>query len=143
MNPAPMVMEQTQERKLIITSHPDNISLVEHFIEQLQEDFKVKEDVYGNILVTITEAVNNSIHHGNRLDPTKKVHILARLLNPFYLSITVKDEGPGFDHMAVPNPTLPENWLKETGRGIFFMSQLADDIAFENNGTQITLFFNI
>ena len=128
---------------MVIPSELDNVSLVETFIEQLQEDFQVKEDVYGNILVTVTEAVNNAIKHGNKLDPSKSVTVSAHLQNPFLLTVSVRDEGQGFDPLALPDPTLPENRLQETGRGIFFMRQLADKATFKENGTLVELTFNI
>lgn len=143
MNAIAQVQQSMQERKLTIASELDNLSQIEEFIEQLQEDFRVKEDVYGNILVTVTEAVNNAIKHGNRLDPDKSVTVRAQLHNPFLLTVSIKDEGSGFDPLALPDPTLPENRLQETGRGIFFMKQLADKAAFKENGTLIELTFNI
>ncbi len=143
MNATASVQQSMKERQLVISSQLDNVSLVEDFIEQLQEDFQVKEDVYGNILVTVTEAVNNAIKHGNKLDPNKNVTVRAQLLNPFLLTVSIRDEGQGFDPQSLPDPTLPENRLQETGRGIFFMRQLADKATFKENGTLVELTFNI
>ena len=135
--------QNAQERKLIIASKPENLTLVENFVEQLQEEYKVKEDVYGNIVIAVTEAVNNGIKHGNRENPDKNVFIIARLLNPFLLTITVQDEGSGFDVDRLPDPTLPENILSDTGRGVFIIREITDGMEYTNNGNTVTMQFNI
>jgi len=135
--------QDMQQRTLVIPSVPEHINQVEAFVEQLQADFNVKEDVYGNILVAVTEAVNNSIKHGNGEDAAKIVIISAQLINPFLLSLTVEDEGPGFDIKALPDPTLPENWLVSTGRGVFFIQQLADSAEYRGRGNIVEMRFNI
>ena len=55
---------------------------------------------------------------------------------------SVKDEGQGFDFDNLPDPTAPENILKENGRGIFLMRNLADKVEFTDEGTEVSLFFN-
>jgi serine/threonine-protein kinase RsbW len=117
--------------------------LVENFVEQLQEEYRVKEDVYGNIVIAVTEAVNNGIMHGNKENPDKNVSISARLLNPFLLAITVQDEGNGFDVDDLPDPTLPENILSDTGRGVYIIKEICDNVEYSNNGTTVTMQFNI
>ena len=137
------IMQEMQERTLVIASALENINQVESFVEQIQADFEVREDVFGNILVALTEAVNNSIKHGNAEDPSKTVTIKAGLLNPFLLCIQVEDEGPGFNVGGLPDPTLPENWLVSTGRGVFFIQQLADSAEYRGRGNICEMRFNI
>lgn len=132
-----------QQKKVVIASKPENLSIIENFIEQLQEDFKVKEDVYGNIVISLTEAVNNAINHGNKRDPEKNVKVTAYLQNPFLLAITVEDEGSGFNYASIPDPTLPENMLSESGRGVFIMRAITDGFEYQKNGSSLTMLFNI
>lgn len=138
-----LTLNPPQERKLVIPSRSENMLLVENFVEQLQEEYRVKEDVYGNIVIAVTEAVNNGIMHGNKENPDKNVSISARLLNPFLLAITVQDEGNGFDVDDLPDPTLPENILSDTGRGVYIIKEICDNVEYSNNGTTVTMQFNI
>lgn len=135
----------TQEgiiQRIELISQVESLSQIENYVDSLCEQYSICEDDYGNILIAITEAVNNAITHGNRLDITKKV-CLDIVGNPNEIEFVVEDEGEGFDYTQVPDPTLPENLEKLSGRGIFLMRSLADDISFENNGRKIKLKFSI
>jgi serine/threonine-protein kinase RsbW len=128
--------------KLELASKLESLTRLETYVDELCEQFSISEDDYGNILIAITEAVNNAITHGNQLNPDKKV-CLNFDGNQDEVEFIVEDEGNGFDYNNVPDPTLPENLEKLSGRGIFLMKNLADDIAFENDGTKIRLKFSI
>lgn len=125
-----------------LSSKLENISKIEHFIEDVCDQCKIDEGCYGNILIALTEAVNNAIAHGNKLDPLKKVKLNMRT-KVDQIEFVVQDEGVGFDYNAVPDPTLPQNLEKLRGRGIFLMRALADDIDFEDDGRIIRLNFSI
>lgn len=123
-------------------SQAENIHLVEKLIDDVCEELKINEDHYGNILIALTEAVNNAIHHGNGLDPNKNTHITCGS-DKDKLKFTVSDQGTGFDFDNLPDPTDPENIEKPNGRGIFLMRNLADEINFEENGRTVELIFEI
>ena len=118
----------------------ENIKIVESFIENSREQFQIDDDVYGNILVAVTESVNNAIQHGNKLDKNKNV-TLQLLSDENTVTFIITDEGPGFDHELLPDPTAPENVAKPNGRGIFLMKHLVDKLDFENNGATVKLTF--
>ncbi|MGB0881413.1 MAG: ATP-binding protein [Vicingaceae bacterium] len=125
-----------------LSSKLENISKIEHFVDAVCEQCKIDEGCYGNILIALTEAVNNAITHGNGLDPAKKVKLnMSTKTNQ--VEFVVQDEGAGFDYKEVPDPTLPQNLEKLRGRGIFLMKALADEIDFEDNGRKIKLKFSI
>ena len=127
-----------------IPSLPENIRIVESFIDNANELFSFSEDLYGNIMVSVTEAVNNAILHGNESDNKKNVTLSLLLIDEEKsLKFIVKDEGNGFDHENLPDPTAPENLEKDGGRGIFLMTALCDEINFEDNGQTVELIFNI
>lgn len=131
-----------KDYQLKIASTPENIVLLESFIDQVKEAENVGDDVYGNIIISMTEAVNNAIIHGNECDPAKEVTIgCRREVNR--LTFTVQDQGEGFDYNNLPDPTDPENLEKLTGRGVFLMSQLSDLLVFSNNGSTVELQFKI
>ncbi|MBV6654761.1 MAG: ATP-binding protein [Mameliella sp.] len=127
---------------LKLSSDTRNIALVESFVERAVEQYQIAPDVYGNILITLTEAVNNAIIHGNSNDESKTVQIQLNR-KPDCLAVRVTDEGEGFDYAAVPDPTAPENLLQVGGRGVFLMQQLSDGIHFHNNGSTVEMRFNL
>jgi serine/threonine-protein kinase RsbW len=90
----------------------------------------------------MTEAVNNAIVHGNKMDPSKSV-TLHFTVSENNLRFTIEDEGPGFDYDNLPDPTAPENIEKPHGRGVFLMKKLADHCSFEDNGRVVILDFAV
>ncbi|WKZ59555.1 MAG: ATP-binding protein [Cyclobacteriaceae bacterium] len=118
----------------------DNIRMIESFIDNAKERFHLDEDIYGNIMIAVTEAVNNAIKHGNAGNSSKNVY-LSLFLNENLLKFTIKDEGPGFDYHNLPDPTSPENLEKPGGRGIFLMKHLSDEVEFKDGGKVVELSF--
>ncbi|MEM9935448.1 MAG: ATP-binding protein [Bacteroidota bacterium] len=129
--------------QLILDSKIEAINKVEALIESLKGDLSIKEDVYANIMVAVTEAVNNSIQHGNMEDTSKKVVVDLEVLNPYRMLVRIKDQGKGFDPDSLPDPTAPENIENIGGRGVFLMTHLSDSIEFQDNGRQVEMTFNI
>ena len=123
-----------------IPSITENIRMIESFIDNAKERFHLDEDIYGNIMIAVTEAVNNAIKHGNMGDSSKNV-FLSLNLHENLLKFTVKDEGKGFDFHVLPDPTAPENLEKPGGRGIFLMKNLADEVDFKDDGRVVELSF--
>ena len=127
-------------QKLKIESSADNLRLVERLIEDVCEIYNVSEDNFGNILIAVTEAVNNAIYHGNKNNPSKSVQIGFENLEK-KITFTVSDEGNGFDYNGLPDPTDPKNIDKPNGRGVFLMKNLADNVEFSRNGQEVLLTF--
>lgn len=128
--------------KIHFPSLDENIRIVESFIDNAREKFKLTDDIYGNIMVAVTESVNNAIRHGNHHDKKKNVYI-SLLLNDNLIKFIIKDEGNGFDYHNLPDPTSPENIDKPSGRGIFLMKHLCDEVHFKSNGSEVELCFYI
>ncbi len=137
-NLRPMIYKQ-----LALPSTVESITEVEAVIEEIRQELKVKADVYANIMVALTEAVNNSIIHGNDSDASKKVYVEFEIPNNYRLLIRVHDEGVGFEPGMLPDPTAPDNVGKIGGRGVFLMEQLSDQIFYTDNGRQVEMIFNI
>ena len=130
------------EHQLSFPSKAENLNQVEVLINDLCKKFEVNEDYYGNILIALTEAVNNAIHHGNKSNPNKEVHIIFNA-DGSVLKFTIKDDGPGFDFENLPDPTDPQNIEKPHGRGVFLMRNLADEIEFNDEGATVIMSFNL
>ena len=131
-----------QLTKLILKSDPRKISEVEYFVKRFAKDLNIAEEIFPNILISVTEAVNNAIIHGNQKNSSKDVKI-ELYTNSEMLTIKVSDQGAGFDPEEVPDPTLEENLDKLGGRGVFLIQQLSDKVFFRNNGRTVEMKFNI
>jgi serine/threonine-protein kinase RsbW len=126
-----------------VPSIPENIRIVESFIDNANELFSFNDDMYGNIMVSVIEAVNNAILHGNKNEKSKMVSLSLLLIEDKFLRFIVSDEGEGFDYTNLPDPTAPENIELEGGRGIFLISSLCDKVEFKNEGKSIEITFNL
>ena len=87
--------------------------------------------------LALEEGLANAIKHGNQLDTSKKVTVEC-YLNEDVVRIVIQDEGEGFDPNDVPDPTLPENLDKPSGRGVMLMKAFMDDVIYNDVGNQLT-----
>ncbi len=125
----------------ILPSTIDTLAKVEQIIEDIRVEHSIPEEIYGNILVSISEAANNAIKHGNKYDAQKEIDFSFDITEKEYV-FTITDQGSGFDHTDTPDPTPPDNVDKLDGRGIFIMQNLSDNIDFEEEGRKVKLSFN-
>ena len=134
-----------QDYKIIeslkLASDFQSIATIEKLIDKVCSNIGVNEESYGNVLIAVTEAVNNAIQHGNKQNGALKIDVSV-LDSTKNICFSVKDEGPGFDFNNLPDPTSPDNILKENGRGIFLMKNLADKVEFTHEGNKVSLFFS-
>ncbi len=130
------------KKDLNIPSEIGNLRLVEKAIDELSLELDLSDEVYGNVLVATMEATNNAIIHGNNSDPNKIV-IIKIELDQNNLKVLIEDQGSGFDHKSVPDPTAPENLEKINGRGIFLMERLSDEILYLEEGRIVELMFKL
>jgi serine/threonine-protein kinase RsbW len=121
-------------------SLPSQVALISPFVDQLMrfvETSRNKEDSELEIETALREALANAILHGNHEDPHKCVHVTCRCTRDGEVSITVQDEGQGFDSNTVADPTTPEHRLAKHGRGIYLMKTLMDEVRFEQGGAVV------
>lgn len=99
------------------------------------------EQLMFGVDMAIREAVTNAVVHGNKQDESKKVRVDIKS-SPEEIEISVRDEGAGFNPAEVQDPTAPENIMKTSGRGIFFMRNFVDEVEWSNppeGGTTVKL----
>jgi serine/threonine-protein kinase RsbW len=130
------------EKVINIASRVENLREVEKLVDEVSTACSMSSEVYGNVLIATMEAANNAILHGNKLDAKKDVSILFKW-STAELELVVTDQGPGFNHKSVPDPTAPGNIEKVNGRGVFLMEKLSDDISFMENGRKVSLTFKL
>lgn len=126
---------------LQIPSRPENIAWVEPFVEQIKQFRPFSEAKYFDILLVLTEAVNNCILHGNCANPTKFVTLQLNI-HATQVCIVITDEGHGFNSDTLPDPTSAARVTEPNGRGVFLMQQLADEMHFADNGRTVSIVFN-
>ena len=118
--------------RLELPSSFELLDLVQHLSDRLSSMAGLDEDATHWVSVAVRESVINAIKHGNREDRDKHVTIefeLSPRAHPAEFVVEVLDEGEGFDYEEVDDPLAPENLMKSSGRGIFFMRNFMDDVA--------------
>lgn len=133
-----------EKYSLEIESNPNNLITVEEFVNYFVKDLGIPEEKMNGIMLSVTEATTNAIIHANKCDPNKTVRISAKVENG-KLVITIKDEGIGFDPTKIPDPTDPDNLLKDSGRGVYLMRFYMDDLHYNvtPTGTETVLTLNL
>ena len=117
--------------RLQIHSHFDMLDFVQVVSDRMGQFAGLDEDAIHWTGVAVRESVINAIKHGNREDYRKLVtveFVMTPAAQPSELVVRVLDQGAGFDPQEVADPLAPENVLKSSGRGIFFMRNFMDDV---------------
>ncbi|MEW6511121.1 MAG: ATP-binding protein [Bacteroidota bacterium] len=130
--------------RMTMRSNPRNVTRVEGFLKKVAKSVRMDEIQFHKLMVSLTEAVNNAIIHGNNANPARSVRICCEIL-PGWILIMVDDQGKGFKPEKVGNPLAKENVLRESGRGIFLMRTLMDKVEFEfgRKGTEVRLWLDL
>jgi serine/threonine-protein kinase RsbW len=119
---------------LTLKSKPKEVIKVEKFLYEVNNYIRLGEMQFHNLLVATTEAVNNSITHGNQRNPKKKVIVTCKVTKSS-IEVKVHDEGLGITEQELPDPLDEKNLLRENGRGIFLMRHLMDSVKFNHAET--------
>jgi len=125
---------------ITINSDIEKLKVVETLVDTLSKKLGVSDEVYGKVLISTVEAVNNAIIHGNKGDNNKMVTVNISA-DGNVLDITVTDEGEGFEYGNLPDPTDPKNIENLHGRGVFLMRRLADAIEYNSSGNEVKMRF--
>jgi len=114
---------------LVLASRFENIEVAERALVDLCHRAGCAEDEEYWLVTALREAVANAVRHGNQQDPDRHVRV-SYAINGRTVTIRVEDEGEGFDASDIPDPTDPENLLRPSGRGIFYMRQFMNRVDF-------------
>jgi serine/threonine-protein kinase RsbW len=118
----------------------ESVSEIEALAEKVATEAGLGEDAIFHVTMAVREAAVNAVLHGNEYDPAKHVSF-AWENNGKDLVFTLSDEGIGVDPATLPDPRDPENLLRGTGRGIFLIRSMMDEVNFRqlHPGTELTL----
>jgi serine/threonine-protein kinase RsbW len=136
-----MGLPRELQAHLILSSRFENIEVAERALLDLCAQAGCGGDDEYWLVTALREAIANAIRHGNRQDPARKVQVDLAIGNGT-VTMRVEDEGSGFDLGAVPDPTSPENLLRPSGRGIFYIRQFMSRVDFSRaprGGTSLTM----
>ena len=122
-------------------SLPETVADVDSYLDTKLRDAGFPEDLLADVAVSVSEVVNNAVIHGNREDAAKNVRIELEI-KPDRVSISVQDEGEGFDPDALLDPVAQDNLMREVGRGLFIVRAYMDEVhlnKIDGGGLRITL----
>lgn len=122
-------------------SFPSKITAISPYVEKLMRSIRNRHfvpEALTDVEIALREALANAVIHGNHQDPKKSVYVSWRF-RPGEVSITVRDEGKGFDVNQVGDPTASENLGSVHGRGIYMMKALMDEVCFDEGGTVVRM----
>ena len=126
---------------LVLASRFENIEVAERTLVDLCQRAGYAGDEEYWLVTALREAVANAVRHGNQKDPARVVRVAYTIENST-VTIRVEDEGEGFDPEDIPDPTNPENLLRPSGRGIFYMRQFMNRVDFSTipgGGTAVVM----
>ena len=132
MTPSPTI------HRLSIPSDRKNIGRVEEFFREVNATFHIPDEKLHALLVSVTEAVNNGIIHGNKNDTAKHVDVTCSLQGTI-LTVSVKDEGEGFTPENIADPLHEDNLLATGGRGVFLMKAFMRSVTYNDKGNEVTM----
>jgi serine/threonine-protein kinase RsbW len=127
--------------KLVISSEVRLVDVVHSASETMAGIAGFNEDDALNVGIAVREAVINAMLHGNRMDPSRKVEVSLQA-RPRSIRARVRDQGAGFDFGATPDPTVGDNLMRSSGRGLLVMRAFVDKVDFkflEGRGMEVTL----
>jgi len=125
----------------LLDSTLDSVDGAERLVLEVAEAAGFPEEELHKIGMAVRESVVNAVVHGNRYNAHKKVHLLVAKA-PDHITVTVTDEGNGFDMSSVPDPLAEENLLHQSGRGILLIRAFVDEFEMRRlapAGTEVKL----
>lgn len=135
---------ETYSKIALFKSTKSSMAEIEPLLFDLKQCIHIADERFYNLLIAVTEAFNNAIVHGNKLNPKKIVEVRL-IADNSELHIIIKDEGDGFNPDMVADPREPENLLKDSGRGVFLIRTLLDGVVYDTgkHGTTIDMMFKL
>jgi len=126
--------------KLVLASKPEAVEEIEKLAAEAANIAGFNQEEQDSLAIAVTELANNAVIHGNKRDPNKKIYVTIDVVDA-EVRLIIRDEGKGFNPDTLSNPLDPENLLRESGRGVFIVRSLMDEISydFSQGGTQVTL----
>lgn len=135
-----MTIIKKDENTYVFPSKIEYLEKIEAISEKIASRAGMDESASDDLSIAVTELVNNAIHHGNKDNKNKNVTVTF-FPGKKQIKVSIRDEGNGFDPSSVKDPVAPENLLAESGRGIYLVKALMDDLKINitGSGTEIVI----
>jgi serine/threonine-protein kinase RsbW len=135
-----MLPSSGKNYQLVLASKPEAIEDIEKLAAEAATEAGFSQEEQDSLAIAVTELANNAIIHGNKRDPAKKVFVNIAVVDA-EVRMTIRDQGKGFNPDTLSNPLDPENLLRESGRGVFIVRSLMDEVSydFSQGGSQVTI----
>jgi anti-sigma regulatory factor (Ser/Thr protein kinase) len=124
---------------MVIPADPSNISTVSEGLERMLKEKGWSEDDIIAVDLAVREGLANAIRHGCRNDASKQVQCCVTFEEPGEVVVVIRDPGPGFEPAAIPDPMAAGNMLKSSGRGVYLINQLMDEVGFRDGGREVEM----
>jgi len=131
-----------EEMRLTIPSRLEVLSQVDKFASDIANKLNLTDDQKDNLAIAVTEAVGNAIVHGNKKNPEKTVSICFQIKKDS-IRVSITDQGSGFQPAELANPLDPQNVMKESGRGIFILKSIMENVRFSFSPKGTTVVFKM
>ena len=137
----PLASPYIELRRVVASRIADISPFVDQLMMFMRQVFDKFRDVDGTeaVEIALTEALANAVIHGNHESPDKTVAVVCRCAKDGEVSISVRDEGAGFNSLPLPDPTDPKRLLLTHGRGIYLMHALMGEVCFEEEGRVVRM----
>jgi serine/threonine-protein kinase RsbW len=124
---------------MVIPADPSAIPTITDGVKEMLAGKGWPEAEIMRVELALIEALANAIRHGCKNDPTKQLQCVVTVDAAGDVMIVVRDPGAGFDPTKIPDPLHPDNVLKSSGRGIFLINELMDEVSFTDEGRELQM----
>ena len=124
---------------LVVPADPESVDRVNEGVMRVLRERGLQGEDGARVELALQEALANAVRHGCQGDPAKQLQCIVTCDDTGEVVIVVRDPGPGFDPAAVPNPLEPDRLFRSSGRGIFLINQLMDEVSFAEGGREIRM----
>ncbi len=129
---------ETVVEKLAVPSEIKYVRKISLKILKRLQPLNIDKSVLFDIRLCVEETVRNAIEHGSRNDEKSKIRINYRIEKKRFV-FEVEDEGAGFDYKGLPDPTHEDNIMKNSGRGVYLVRYLMDEVEFNDKGNRVRI----
>ena len=133
-----MAANELIKKKIEIPSEIKYIKRISQEILGHLKNLNVDDSIHFDVRLCVEEAVRNSIEHGHSLDKNLPI-VLTYTVDKDKIKIEIEDQGKGFDVKKVPNPGEDENIFKGSGRGVFLIRKLMDNVVYNKKGNKVKM----
>ena len=127
------------ELNLVIPADPRAIPTITDGVKHILQGKGWDDGEIMAVELAVQEALANGIRHGCQNDPSRKIQCCVAIDQAGEATVVVRDPGTGFDTSTVPDPLDPSNVMKPSGRGVFLINRLMDDVAYVDGGREVKM----